>query len=116
MSELVIEHGESPRGRRLRRNRMRIALTVAAVEGIFILAGAIPWWVVVLLAIAALSAYVYVRNRRQSELVQIAWIAAFSQTALVLVPVAAAVLAALAIVIVVLFAVVALLALARDRR
>jgi hypothetical protein len=118
VSSLVIEHGESPRTRRLRHNRLRIALAVAAVEGIVVLAGGIPWWVVVLLAAAAVAFYVYVRQRGtgSSELVQLAWIAAFSQSALVLVPLIATFLIVLAIFAVAVFAVVALIALARDRR
>ena len=116
MSDLVIEHGESLRGRRLRRNRVRIALVVAAIEGIIVLAGGIPWWVVVALAAGSVALYVVVRRQSSSELVQLAWIVAFSQMALVLVPVLAAVLLVLAIVVVSMFAIVALVALARDRR
>lgn len=116
MSDLVIEHGESSRGRRLRHNRVRIALVVAAIEGIVVLAGAIPWWFVVALAAAAVTLYVAVRNQARSELVQLAWIAAFSQAALVLVPIVASFVVLLAIVVIVAFAIVALVALARDRR
>jgi hypothetical protein len=114
-SDLVIEHGESSRSRRLRRNRLRIALAVAAVEGILVLAGRIPWWVVLPLAFAAIVLYVFVRNEARGELVQVAWIAAFSQVALVLVPIAAALFAALAVVTVAMFAVIVLYALVRDR-
>ena len=116
MSDLVIEHGEIARGRQLRHNRARIALAVAAIEGIVVLAGAIPWWVVVLLAAVAVAVYVAVRQYERSEVVQLAWIAACSQVALVLVPVIGAVLAVLAIVTVAVFALFALVALARDRR
>jgi FtsH-binding integral membrane protein len=116
LSDLVVEHRESPRSRRLRVNRMRIALVLAALEGILVLSGAIPWWVVVLVALAAVVFYVYVRNEGRSELVQLAWIAAFANVLLLLVPVAATIVTALAIVLVVVFAVVALIALARDRR
>ena len=116
MGDYVVEHGESPRGRRLRHNRLKIALVVAAIEGIVVLAGGIPWWFVVLLAAAAVALYVYVRAQGRSELVQLAWIAAFSQVALVLVPVVASFVLVLAILVVVAFAIVALVALARDRR
>ncbi len=116
LSDLVLEHEESAWARRLRRNRLRVALAIAAVEGILVLAGTIPWWLVVLLALASVVLYVSVRSERRSELVQLAWIAAFSQLALVIVPVAAAVLTAVAVAVVVLFAIVALVALARDRR
>src|SRR5215470_4332692 len=116
MSELVLEHGESPRARRLRQNRLRIALALTALEGVLVLAGAIPWWFVVALAVGAVAIYFAVRGSERILLVQLAWIAAFSQVALVLVPVVAAFVAFLAIAVVVLFAIVALAALARDRR
>ena len=116
VSEVVLEHGESPLGRRLRLNRLRLALVLAALEGILVLAGAIPWWVVVIVALGAVALYVSVRNQGRVEVVQLAWIAAFANVLLLLVPVAAAIVTALAIVLVVVFAVVALIALARDRR
>jgi hypothetical protein len=115
LSDLVVEHGESRTARRLRVNRVRIALALAAVEGILLLAGAIPWWVVVLVALGAVALYVYVRKDGGGELVQTAWILAFANVLLLLVPVAAAILTALAIVVVAAFAVVALIALLRDR-
>ena len=116
LSDLVVEHRESPRARRLRINRLRIALVLAAVEGILVLAGAIPWWVVVLVALGAVALYVYVRNEGRADVVQIAWIVAFANVLLLLIPVAAAIVTALAIGLVVVFVVVALIALARDRR
>src|SRR5262245_40642244 len=116
VSDLVVEHGESPRARRLRVNRLRIALVLAALEGILVLAGTIPWWVVVVVAIGTVAAYLYVRNEGRPEFVQLAWIAAFANVLLLLIPVAAAIVTALAIFLVVVFAVVALIALARDRR
>ncbi len=115
MSDVVIEHGESRRTRRLRQHRVRVALALAAVEGILVLAGALPWWLVVVLAAGALTLYVAVRERR-GELVQIAWIAAFSQLVLLLVPIAAAVFTALAVALLVALALAALVALLRDRR
>jgi len=116
MSDFVVEHGETARGRRLRRNRVKIALVVAAIEGVVVLAGGIPWWFVAILAVAAVALYLAVRDHGRSDLVPLAWIAAFSQVALVLVPVIASVLLVLAIMVVIAFAVVALIALSRDRR
>ena len=40
-SEIVIEHGETRLARRLRSNRYKVALAIAALEGILVLAGAI---------------------------------------------------------------------------
>jgi len=114
---LTIEHDETRSGRRLRRNRLRIALVVAVVEGVLVLVGQIDWWVVVLLAVAAVALYVTVGRSAQSEdLRQASWIFAVSQVAVVLVPALALVLTAFAVVALVLLAVVALVVLLRDRR
>jgi hypothetical protein len=114
---LTIEHGSTRFGRQLRENRLKIALLVALVEGVLVLVGAIDWWVVVLLAIVAVAAYV-LRGRaaRRQELREGSWILAVSQVAVVLVPALALVLSALAVVALVLIAVVALVVLLRDRR
>ena len=114
---LTIEHGTTRLGRRLRENRLRIALLVALVEGILVLLDAIAWWGVVLLAIGAVALYV-TRGRaaRREELREGSWIAAVSQVAVVLVPALALVLTALAVVALVIVAAVALIVLLRDRR
>jgi hypothetical protein len=116
VNDIVVEHGESRHARRLRVNRLRFALVLAALEGILVVAGAIPWWIVVLAALGAVVVYLSVRNTGRAELVQTAWVAAFANVLLLVVPVAAAVVTALAVALVAVFAVVALLALARDRR
>lgn len=114
---LTIEHGTTPRGRLLRESRLRIVLLVALVEGVLVLLGAIDWWVVVLLAVAAVALYVTRgRGARREELRELSWIFAVSQVAVVLVPALALVLTAFAVVALVLIAVVALLVLLRDRR
>jgi hypothetical protein len=116
MGNYVIGHGETPRTQSLRRNRLRIALIVAAVEGVLLLAGVIPWWLVVLLALGSVTWYVLMRDDSHPELMQLAWIAAFSQLLMLLVPVAAAVITVLAIALLVIFVLIALYALLRDRR
>ncbi len=113
----TIEHGSNRLGRGLRENRLRIALVVALVEGILVLVGSIDWWVVVLLAIGAVTLYVMTgRTASREELREGSWIFAVSQVAVVLVPVLALVLTAFAVVALVLLAVVALVVLLRDRR
>jgi hypothetical protein len=112
---VIVEHGDTPQSRRLRRLRLRIALVIAAVEGILVLAGEIPWWVVMLAAAAALLARIALRSTDIQVVRQLTWIAAVSQLTVVLVPVAAAVLTALAVVVLVVIAIVALAALLRDR-
>jgi hypothetical protein len=113
---LTIEHGSSRFGRRLRENRLRIALLIALVEGILVLVGEIDWWVVVLLALGALALYVTRgRTAARDDVRQVSWILAVSQVAVVLVPALALVVTALAVVALVFFAVVALVVLLRDR-
>lgn len=106
----------SPHERWLDDHRLKIALGIGAVEGVAAVAGAIPWWLVLALAVGGLSLYVWVgRQHRSSEVRTITWIAAVSQVLVLLVPVAAAIVAALAVVVVVLLGVAVLVALLRDR-
>jgi low temperature requirement protein LtrA len=114
---VTIEHGSSRLGRQLRDNRLRIVLIVALVEGVLVLLGSIEWWVVLVLAIAAVALYV-LRGRaaRREEIREVSWILAVSQVAVVLVPVLALVVTALAVVALVVVAVIALVVLLRDRR
>lgn len=116
-SQVLIEHGETRLARRVRHNRYKIALAIAAVESILVLAGAIPWWLVVLLALAALAAYVGWGRDHESADVRIAtWTAAVSQLVVMLVPVLAGALVVLAAFAVVACAALALAALLLDRR
>jgi hypothetical protein len=113
----VIEHKETPRAASLRRNRLRVALGIAALEGIAVIAGAIPWWLVVLLAVGAVGVYLLVgRDDERGEIRQLSWIAAVSQLVVVLVPIAIVVATFVAIALVVLVAVGLLVALLTDRR
>jgi len=115
--QLLIEHGESRLVRRLRHNRFKIALAIAAIEGVLVLAGAIPWWVVVLLALAALGSYVgFGREHASADVRVVTWTAAVSQLVVVLVPVLAGAVVVLAAVAVVALAALALAALLLDRR
>jgi len=113
----VIEHRETSLTRTVRRQRLRIALAIAVVEGILVLGDVVPWWVVLALGTAALATYVGVgRASTREDVRNITWIAAVSQLVVVLVPVAAVVVGALAVVVVVGLAIVALVALLADRR
>ena len=53
----LLEHREHRLARRVRQNRFRIAVAIAAIEGILAVAGVMPWWLVILLAIAAVAVY-----------------------------------------------------------
>ena len=116
-SHVLIENGESRVVRRLRQNRVRFALAIAALEGILVLVGAIEWWVVVLLALVALGVYAgWGREHRSPDVRFATWTAAVSQLVVVLVPLLAGVLIALAVVAVIALTAVALAALLLDRR
>ena len=115
--EIVIEHGEGRFARRLRTTRYKVALAIAALEGILVLAGAIPWWVVVALAIGAVAAYVgWGRENRSPDVRVVTWTAAVSQLIVVLVPVLAAALFVIAALVIVVVAALLLAALLLDRR
>jgi hypothetical protein len=116
-SDMLIEHGETRYARRLRQNRVKVALAIAALEGILVLAGAIPWWVVGLLALGSLGAYAaWGREHESADVRVVTWTAAVSQLIVVLVPVLAGALVVLAAVAVVALAALALVALLLDRR
>jgi hypothetical protein len=113
----VIEHGETRRDRRLRLNRLRIAVGIAVVEGVAVVAGGIPWWPTVVLAAVAVFIHLGVgRPHRRSLVRSVTWIAAVSQVAVAVVPALVAVAVALAVVVLVLVGLVVLAALLLDRR
>jgi hypothetical protein len=115
-SNVIIEHGESRFARRIRNSRLKVALAIAALEGILLLVGAIPWWFVVLLALGALAAYAgWGREHANADVRVVTWTAAVSQLVVVLVPVVAGALVVLAALAVVVLAAVALAALVLDR-
>jgi hypothetical protein len=116
-SQFLIEHRERPITRRVRHHRLRIAIAVAAAEGILVIVGAIPWWVVVLLALGSVAAYAaWGRDHRSPDVRVLTWTAAVSQLLVVLVPVLAGAVVILAAVAVVVLAAVALAAILLDRR
>ena len=113
----MIEHGEGRFARRLRTTRYKVALAIAALEGILVLAGAIPWWLVVALAVAAVAGYLaWGRGHSSADVRVVTWTAAVSQLLVVLVPVLAAALFVLAALVIVLLAALVLVALLLDRR
>ena len=116
-SQMLIEHGESRLVRRIRQHRLKLALAIAALESVVVLATAIPWWFVVMLALGALAAYAgWGREHANADVRTVTWTAAVSQLAVVLVPVLAGALVVLAAFAVVVVAAVALAALVLDRR
>jgi hypothetical protein len=117
MSGYVVEHGETPFTRRLRRRRIQVAVAIAAVEGLLLLVGVLPWWVAIVAATAAVAVYVWVGREHASPAVRaFSWVAAASQLIVVLVPVAIVLVGLLAVVAVVLLAAIALALVLLDRR
>jgi hypothetical protein len=115
--QLLIEHGERPLTRRVRHNRLKIAVAVAVLEGVLVIVGAVPWWVVLLLALVSVAAYAsWGREHESPDVRVLTWMAAVSQLLVVLVPVLAGAVVILAAVAVVLLAAVALAAILLDRR
>jgi hypothetical protein len=113
----VLEHRQGSLGRRLQRNRLKVAIAIAAVEGLLVLLGAVSWWVVVLLAVGAVVFYLQVgRDHRNPDVVNGTWTLAVSQLIVIVVPVLAAIAVALAAILVVVLAGLALAALLLDRR
>ena len=115
--EDVLEHGESASERRMRAQRLRIALGVALVEGLVVLAGGLHWWVTIVLAVIGVGVYLgFGRAHERSRVRSITWIAAVSQLVVVIVPALVAIAVALAVVVLVLLALGVLVVLLLDRR
>jgi hypothetical protein len=113
----VIEHGSSRPGRWLRERRLRIALWVAVIEGIFIVFHQIPVAVAIVVGLAVVVLYFTQGDRLTSDTGgQVAWIAAVSQVLVMLVPIFLIVFASIALLIVAILAVVALVLLFSRRR
>jgi hypothetical protein len=112
----AIEHGSSRPGRWLHSRRLRITLSIAAVEGLLYLVHVLSWWLVVLIAAIALLLWAYGgRSSRSYSARQVTWIFAVSQILVLLVPLAFVVLKAVAIGVVAILAIAALIVLLRRR-
>ena len=109
----VVEHRISPAGRWLREHRLRVAVWVAAAEGILIVFGVVPGWAALVAAAAVVAFYVLAgRSLATDAGRELALTAAISQALVALVPLLVVVAAALAIAVLTVVALVALVALA----
>jgi hypothetical protein len=117
-SQPAIEAGGTRIGRWLRERRLRIALWVAAIEGLIVaLTPDLTKWTVIIIGAIVLAFYVVAgRNMSWDVARQLSWIAAASQALAVLVVIFAFVLKLVAIVAIVILAIVALVYLFSDRR
>jgi len=101
---------------RLHRNRIKIALWIAVIEGLLALIGVIPRWFVFVLAAIAVAFWVFAaRNYRSETSRSLGWIFAVSQAAAVLVPVVWYLARWVAIIAIVAIAVIALVFLFMER-
>jgi cytochrome b561 len=118
MSDAVVEHGSSRPARWLRERRVRIALSIAAVEAIIVAVfHDVSQWTVVGLAILAVALYVFAgRESRSLTFRQVTWIFAASQLLAVIAAILAFIVFWTAIIAVVIFAIVALWFVFTDRR
>jgi hypothetical protein len=113
----LVEHSSSPLSRWLRARRLKIALWIAAIEGLLVVLHAIPKFAALAIAAAVILFYfAFGREVRSDAARQVSWIAAASQSLMVLVPVLVIVIGGLAVFAVVALAVVALMILLADRR
>jgi hypothetical protein len=105
-------------GRWLRERRVRIALWVAAIEGLIVaITPDLTKWTVIVIGAIVLAFYVVAgRSMKWDVARQLSWIAAASQALAVLVVIFAFILKLVAIVAIVILALVALAYLFSDRR
>jgi hypothetical protein len=113
----TIEHGTSRPGRWLHARRTRIALTIAAVEGIIVAVfHDVSRWTVLGLAVLALVVWIFAGRNLRSDLGrQTLWIFAASQLLAVIAAILAWILFWTAIIAVVVFGLVALFFVFADR-
>jgi Na+/proline symporter len=113
-SSQAVEHGP---GGWLRERRTRLALWIAAVEGIVVwISRDVSKWAVIVLAAVAVFAFAYRRNSESNFVRHALWIFAASQLLALLLVLFAVVVKWLVIVGLVVFAVVGLAILLFDRR
>jgi FtsH-binding integral membrane protein len=103
-------------GTSLRHNRIKIALWIAAAEGLLTVVGVIPHWLVWVLAAVAIGFWAGAGRNYKSNLArQLSWIFATSQAAAVLVPTVWFIAKWAAITVVAVIALVALIYLFTER-
>jgi len=112
----VIEHGAGGAGLWLQKRRIQVALWIAVIEGLLVAIHVINRWVVIAIAIAAVTVYFFAgRESKSLTIRQVSWVAATSQAVVLLVPLLLIVVGTFALVAVGILAIVALVALFSDR-
>ena len=107
----------SEQGRWFYARRLKIALGIAVVEGIFVaVANDISRWTVIAISIPIILFYVFAGRNLDSDIGrQIAWIAAASQAFTVILCVVAALLGPLTLILAGVFAVIALILIVGEK-
>jgi hypothetical protein len=116
MSMPAIEHRSTSGSRWLRGSRLKLALWIAAIEALLVVIGVIPKWFAFAVALGILVAYFGLVRGRAGTLREVGWIAAVSQTVVLLIPILVAIVGTLTLIAVGAIAVAALVFLLADRR
>ena len=112
----VIEHKSSSLGRWVREHRIRIAATVALVEGVLIIFGPLTWWAAIPVAVLVGAFYYYAGRTSSSYTIrQISWTAALSQVLVFLVPIIFAIVGSVALALLGILGIILLVALFAER-
>jgi uncharacterized integral membrane protein len=108
---------QSEQGKWFYAGRLKIALGIAVVEGIFVaVANDISRWTVIAISIPIILFYVFAGRNFESETArQISWIAAASQAFTVILCLVAAILGPLTLILAGIFAVIALILLVGEK-
>lgn len=107
----------SDQGRWFYARRLKIALGIAVLEGIWVaVAGDITRWTIIIISAPIIAFYIFAGRTIQSDTArQLAWIAAASQAFTVLLCVIAKLIGAFSLIIAGIFAVVAILLLIGEK-
>jgi hypothetical protein len=108
---------QSEQGKWFYSGRLKIALGIAVVEGIFVaVANDISRWTVIAISIPIILFYVFAGRNFESETArQVSWIAAASQAFTVILCIVAAILGPLTLILAGIFAVIALVLLVGEK-
>ncbi len=113
----MVDHGSSRAGRWLEAKRVRVALSIAAIESIVVFFSQdISRWTVIVLAIVAVICWVAGRESRSTTVRQLLWIFAASQLLTLIAVILGWIVKWAVIMAIVVFAIVALVFLFLDRR
>jgi hypothetical protein len=117
VSQTAAEHGRSGTGSWLAERRLKIALGIAVLEGIFVAVEKdFSRWTVIIISAPIVAFYLFAgRTLESNTWRQLSWIAAASQAFAVLLCVVALMIDAFVLIVVAVFAVIALILIFGER-